>query len=101
VDVRVIAASNQNLQEQIVAGRFREDLFYRLNVIPIEVPSLRRRKEDIPALVEHFITLFSVENGGGPRRCPWRPSPTSLLRLAGQCARAPQHGGAARHHGSA
>jgi len=67
VDVRVIAASNQNLQEQIVAGRFREDLFYRLNVIPIEVPSLRRRKEDIPALVEHFITLFSVENGRRPK----------------------------------
>src|SRR5881628_3742490 len=67
VDVRVITASNQNLQEQIVAGKFREDLFYRLNVIPIEVPSLRRRKEDIPALVEHFITLFSVENGRRPK----------------------------------
>jgi two-component system, NtrC family, nitrogen regulation response regulator NtrX len=67
VDVRVIAASNQNLQEQIAAGRFREDLFYRLNVIPIEVPSLRRRKEDIPALVEHFIALFSAENGRRPK----------------------------------
>jgi len=67
VDVRVIAASNQNLQEQITAGRFREDLFYRLNVIPIEVPSLRRRKEDIPALVEHFIALFSAENGRRPK----------------------------------
>src|SRR6266508_3324214 len=54
-------------EEQIAAGRFREDLFYRLNVIPIEVPSLRRRKEDIPALVEHFITLFSVENGRRPK----------------------------------
>jgi len=67
VDVRVITASNQNLQEQIAAGRFREDLFYRLNVIPIEVPALRKRKEDIPALVEHFIALFSAENGRRPK----------------------------------
>ena len=63
VDVRVLAASNQDLEEQIAQGRFREDLFYRLNVIPIEVPPLRRRKEDVPALVEHFIVLFSAENG--------------------------------------
>ena len=67
VDVRVITASNQNLQEQIGAGRFREDLFYRLNVIPIEVPALRKRKEDIPALVDHFIALFSAENGRRPK----------------------------------
>ena len=63
VDVRVLAASNQDLQEQIAQGRFREDLFYRLNVIPIEVPPLRRRKEDLPILVEHFTSLFSAENG--------------------------------------
>jgi two-component system nitrogen regulation response regulator NtrX len=67
VEVRVLAASNQNLQEQITAGRFREDLFYRLSVIPIEVPPLRKRKEDIPALVEHFISLFSAENGRRPK----------------------------------
>jgi two-component system nitrogen regulation response regulator NtrX len=67
VDVRVITASNQNLQEQIGAGRFREDLFYRLNVIPIEVPPLRKRREDVPALVEHFIALFSAENGRRPK----------------------------------
>jgi two-component system nitrogen regulation response regulator NtrX len=67
VDVRVITASNQNLSDQIAAGKFREDLFYRLNVIPIEVPPLRRRKEDIPALVEHFIALFSAENGRRPK----------------------------------
>src|SRR5439155_998599 len=65
--VRVITDSNQNLQEQIGAGRFREDLFYRLNVIPIEVPALRKRKEDIPALVDHFIALFSAENGRRPK----------------------------------
>jgi two-component system nitrogen regulation response regulator NtrX len=63
VDVRVLAASNQDLPELIAQGRFREDLFYRLNVIPIEVPPLRRRKEDLPSLVEHFIALFSAENG--------------------------------------
>jgi two-component system nitrogen regulation response regulator NtrX len=67
VDVRVLAASNQNLQEQIAAGRFREDLFYRLSVIPIEVPPLRKRREDLPALVEHFISLFSAENGRRPK----------------------------------
>ena len=67
VDVRVITASNQNLQELIGAGRFREDLFYRLNVIPIEVPALRKRKEDIPTLVDHFIALFSAENGRRPK----------------------------------
>jgi two-component system nitrogen regulation response regulator NtrX len=67
VDVRVLAASNQDLKEQIAQGRFREDLFYRLNVIPVEVPALRRRKEDVPALVEHFIALFSAENGKRPK----------------------------------
>ena len=67
VDVRVLAASNQDLKERIAQGRFREDLFYRLNVIPIEAPSLRRRKADIPGLVEHFIALFSAENGKRPK----------------------------------
>src|SRR5207245_1336454 len=57
VDVRVLAASNQNLPERIAAGGFREDLYYRLNVIPIEVPPLRQRKEDLPALVAHFVTM--------------------------------------------
>jgi two-component system nitrogen regulation response regulator NtrX len=63
VDVRVIAASNRNLDALIRDGRFREDLFYRLNVIPIEVPPLRARTEDIPLLVDHFIRTFSAENG--------------------------------------
>ncbi len=66
VDVRVLAASNQNLPEQIAQGRFREDLFYRLAVIPIEVPPLRQRQEDLPLLVEHFIWLFSGANGKRP-----------------------------------
>ncbi len=67
VDVRLIAASNQNIQELIKQGRFRDDLFYRLSVIPIEVPSLRERKEDIPLLVQHFIAVFSAENGKRPK----------------------------------
>jgi two-component system nitrogen regulation response regulator NtrX len=67
VDVRVLAASNQNLPELIGQGRFREDLFYRLAVIPIEVPPLRQRPEDIPLLVEHFVGLFSGENAKRPK----------------------------------
>jgi two-component system, NtrC family, nitrogen regulation response regulator NtrX len=63
VDVRVIAASNRNLETLIGQGQFREDLFYRLAVIPIEVPPLRARRDDIPPLVDHFLALFCVENG--------------------------------------
>ncbi|HXG04242.1 MAG TPA: sigma-54 dependent transcriptional regulator [Candidatus Binatia bacterium] len=63
VDVRVIAASNRRVETLIAEGRFREDLFYRLNVIPIEVPPLRERREDIPLLVDHFIRVFCAENG--------------------------------------
>jgi two-component system nitrogen regulation response regulator NtrX len=67
VDVRVIAASNKNLHELIAAGSFREDLFYRLNVIPIEVPPLKKRQDDIPLLVDYFIRVFSEENGKPPK----------------------------------
>ena len=59
VDVRVIAASNRDLKKQVQEGAFREDLFYRLNVFPIQVPPLRDRREDIPALINHFISRFS------------------------------------------
>jgi two-component system nitrogen regulation response regulator NtrX len=63
VDVRVIAASNRDLLTMIAAGAFREDLYYRLNVIPIQVPALRARKADVPALVERFIGVFCASNG--------------------------------------
>lgn len=63
VDVRIVAATNKNLTEEIAAGQFREDLYYRLNVIPIHIPPLRERREDIPMLVEHFIKKISPEKG--------------------------------------
>jgi len=59
VDVRIISATNKELQEEISAGRFREDLFYRLNVVPVNIPPLRDRKEDIPLLAEHFLRKTS------------------------------------------
>ena len=68
VDVRVIAATNKNLEEEIEKGNFREDLFFRLSVIPIRVPPLRDRGEDIPALVRHFADLFSREHNRRPQR---------------------------------
>ncbi len=68
VDVRIIAASNRELPTLIGQGRFREDLYYRLNVIPIEVPPLRARRQDIPPLIEHFLHLFCAENGKRAKR---------------------------------
>jgi DNA-binding NtrC family response regulator len=67
VDVRIIAATNVDLRQAVREGKFREDLFYRLNVIAIELPPLRSRREDIPALAQHFLKFYSDENNLSPR----------------------------------
>ncbi|MFN8061020.1 MAG: sigma 54-interacting transcriptional regulator [Vicinamibacterales bacterium] len=68
VNVRVIAATNANLEDMVASGRFREDLFYRLNIFRLHVPPLRQRREEIPALVEHFLEKFARELGARPLR---------------------------------
>jgi DNA-binding NtrC family response regulator len=77
VDVRIIAATNVDLRQLVREGKFREDLFYRLNVISVDLPPLRQRKEDIPLLVEHFLRKYSIENERPVRRVP----PESLRPL--------------------
>jgi two-component system nitrogen regulation response regulator NtrX len=66
VDVRVLSATSRNLQDEIAASRFREDLFYRLNVVPVKLPPLKERREDIPELVSHFLARFAAERRMAP-----------------------------------
>ena len=101
VDVRLVAATNIDLRRAVEEGRFREDLFYRLNVIAVQLPALRQRKEDIPALVAHFVEKYSRENDKPVRGV----TPDGLqaldgLRLAGQRPRARERHRAGRrpHH---
>ncbi|MDZ7344614.1 MAG: sigma-54 dependent transcriptional regulator [candidate division KSB1 bacterium] len=77
VDVRVIAATNKNLEQEVRRGRFREDLWFRLNVVPLYIPPLRTRKEDIPVLVRHFLEHYCHENGFRLKRM----APEALARL--------------------
>ena len=77
VDARILAASNKNLEDEVKAGRFREDLYFRLNVVTLEVPPLRERTDDIPLLVEHFLERFQLP--GHPRK---RISSAALERLS-------------------
>ena len=79
VDVRVIAATNNDLGRMVADGLFREDLFYRLNVIPVQLPSLRERKEDIPPLVQHFLERFAAADGSA--RPPLTVSQEAMRRL--------------------
>ena len=89
VDIRVIAATNKNLPAEIEEGRFREDLYYRLNVISIYLPPLRERRDDIPLLVEHFLHKHRYTAGSGPARISQaRDAAAAGVRLAGQRPRA-------------
>jgi two-component system NtrC family response regulator len=76
VDVRVVAATNKNLEKEVREGRFREDLFYRLNVIKIDLPPLRERPEDIPLLITHFLNKYAR-----PNEAPKKFSPEAMERL--------------------
>lgn len=78
VDVRVVAATNKSLPEEIQAGRFRDDLFYRLNVVPIVVPPLRDRRDDVGRLSEHFLSIYAGEYGHGVKRID--PEGLAVLR---------------------
>lgn len=81
VDARVIAATNTDLRNAVRQGKFREDLFYRINVFPIHVPSLRERRTDIPILIEHFLGLYSQREQVGPKSLDPAAAPELMARL--------------------
>ena len=98
IDVRILAATNKDLPRAVSEGTFREDLFFRLNVIPLALPPLRDRAEDIPALIQHFTALQRTRTGRAV--VTWSPEAISLmasLSVARQCPRAGQHRRAAGH----
>src|SRR5690606_38033318 len=95
VDVRIVAATNRNLESDLAAGRFREDLYYRLNVLRLHMPSLRERAADVPELVEHLMARLRQRHGLAPavlapdalaqmRAYPW---PGNVRELANVCER--------------
>ena len=106
-DVRIIAATNKDLRQLIQQGLFREDLFFRLNVVPLRLPPLRERTEDIPDLIRHFFTRGRARRTAAEADRPGRARPPEEAPLAGQCARTGKSGAAARralsagddHHG--
>src|SRR5439155_27379380 len=78
VDVRVVAATNVDLREKLATGRFREDLYYRLNVIALNLPPLRERREDVPLLAQHFLRKYARQTGKDVKRI----SPDALAALS-------------------
>ncbi|KAA3611451.1 MAG: sigma-54-dependent Fis family transcriptional regulator [Planctomycetota bacterium] len=96
VEVRLVAATHRNLEDEVAAGRFREDLFYRLNVLQLQLPPLRERKEDIPLLADHFLDLFAKRHGITKPRLPTEarrrlldhPWPGNVRQLANAVERA-------------
>ena len=93
VDVRVVSATSRDLEKEIAERRFREDLFYRLNVVPVTIPALTERRDDIPALVDHFFARYATEHGVTPPAVSQRgDGGAAKLRLAGQRPPAAQRG---------
>ena len=95
VTVRVVSATNRDLSAMVAQGKFREDLYYRVSVVPIRVPALRERPQDIRPMAEYFLEDFCARNGF--RRKSFRSGSLGSLRIlqmAGQCARTAQRGGA-------